>query len=186
MQSHSNDVRRQAYDLWQSGMKKRAISSTLSVDYDTLLGWIKRFVTEGESGLGVRYARCGRKSKLPDSIRIRALELRRSYPSWGAEYIRLHLQREFSDQVIVKANQIRKWLRADGLLSAKTHLPAVKTDWVNQPLLRVQVDAKERLQTMDEQPCCYLNFIDEHTGAALDAFVFPLCSHQPSSSESSS
>ena len=153
MQSHSNDVRRQAYDLWQSGMKKRAISNTLSVDYDTLLGWIKRFVTEGESGLGVRYARCGRKSKFPDSIRLRALELRRSYPS---------------------------------LLSAKTHLPAVKTDWVNQPLLRVQVDAKERLQTMDEQPCCYLNFIDEYTGAALDAFVFPLCSDQPSSSESSS
>jgi len=59
-------------------------------------------------------------------------------------------------------------------MQSNTRLPAVDTPWADSPLKRVQVDANEKLECLDGQKCCYLNFTDEHSGAVLDAFVFPL------------
>ncbi len=175
MLPHSEEKRRRAYELWRMGKKKSVISRELGVDYDTLLIWIKRFSVEGEAGIRLRYERCGRKPVTDDPVRMRAIELRQQHADWGADYIRLHLQREFPQSKIVQSNQIRIWLRKAGLMAKKTRLPQGSNDWVARPLQRVQVDAKEQLKTADGKPCCYLNFIDEHTGAELDAFVFPPC-----------
>lgn len=167
--------------MWQEGLKKTQISRELQVDYDTILDWCKRFKNEGEQGLSTRYEHCGRSAAADDPHRLRAIEMRKLHPFWGAEYIRLQLLREFPGEKIVKPNQIRRWIRQEGLVAGKTRLPATKPEWVSRPLQRVQVDAKEQLQTADNQPCCYLNFTDEHSGAVLDAFVFPLQPNKPGS-----
>lgn len=177
MRAHSAEIRQRAYNLWRAGVKKSVISRELSIDYDTLLIWVKRFCAAGESGISPRYEKCGRKASPEDPIRVRAIELRQAHRDWGAEYIRLHLVREFAGSHIVKPNQIRRWLIRAGAMTKKTKLPSPKPEWVDRPLQRVQVDAKEQLQTADGKPCCYLNFLDEHTGCELDAFVFPPCPH---------
>ncbi len=181
MKPHSNEVRQRAYVLWQSGQKKSKIARELGVDYDTLLGWTKRFSQEGEPGLNLRYAKCGRKSIAGDPILDRALELMKQHQDWGAGYLHLQLQREFPGQKLVKPRQLQRWVAKAGIRAKRTKLPPVKAEWVNRPLERVQVDAKERLVTKDGQECCYLNFTDEHTGSELDAFVFPLGQDQSSS-----
>lgn len=180
MLAHSHEKRQQAYEMWRSGSKKSVISRELGIDYDTLLIWTQRFSESGEGGLDLRYKNCGRRIDPADPVRLQAISLRQQHQDWGAEYIRLHLVREFGEEKVVQPNQIRQWLRAAGLVVKKTRLPNTSsTEWVCKPLQRVQVDAKEQLKTSDGQPCCFLNFTDEHSGAVLDAFVFPLCPHQP-------
>jgi transposase len=178
MIAHGFEKREQAYKMWSAGMKKSIISRELQVDYDTLLIWCKRFLATGETGLSPCYQNCGRRST-SETHRLRAIELRQAHSDWGAEYIRLHLTREFPGEKVVQPNQIRAWFRAADLVKKSTKLPSVPSkEWANQALQRVQVDAKEQLKTADDKPCCYLNYIDEHTGAELDAFVFPLRSYQ--------
>lgn len=175
MQAHSHDVRRKAIDLWKGGQTKAGISRQLGVDYDTLLGWIKRYEQEGEQGLSLRYGHCGRKSRVAlGPIEAKAIELLGKHEEWGAGYVRLHLLREFPGEKIPQPRQIQRWMAKSGVRPKRTKLPLVEADWATKPLERVQVDAKERLKTKDGKECCYLNFTDEYTGAELDAFVFPL------------
>ena len=184
MQAHSHDVRLKAIDLWKGGQKKAKISRELGVDYDTLLGWIKRYSQEGEPGLSVRYERCGRKTGLEmSSIQARAIKLVEQHEEWGAGYVRLKLLEEFPGQSIAQPRQIQRWIAKSGVRPKRTKLPPVQVDWASKPLDRVQVDAKERVKTKDGKECCYLNFIDEQTGAELDAFVFPLREDQSGSSK---
>lgn len=178
MQAHSFDKRQKARKMWQSGAKKSLISRELEIDYDTVLGWCKRFKEEGEAGLYPRYSNCGLKKGASNPIKDRVVALRGLHTDWGAGYIRVNLLREYPGEAIVRPRQIQRWIFEAGLGKKKTKLPPVPTDWASKPLYRVQVDAKEQLKTKDGKPCCYLNFIDESTGAALDAFVFPLWANQ--------
>lgn len=173
MEAHKAEVRQKAYDLWQSGEKKSVISRTLQVDYDTLLGWIKRFKSEGSDGLKLRYTQCGRRSSHETEVYQRAIAHRRAHGGWGSSYIRLKLVSEFGESRVASVRQIQRWIKGQGLMQSNTRLPAVDTPWADSPLKRVQVDANEKLECSDGQKCCYLNFTDEHSGAVLDAFVFP-------------
>ena len=188
MKPHSNDVRQKAIALWQSGRKKSEISRQLGVDYDTLLGWIKRFSQEGASGLNLHYACCGRSRRYNDQsqVRIRALELMGRHKHWGAAYLHLNLQREFPQEKLPKPRQLQRWVAQAGIRQKGTRLPTEQAQWARHAFERVQVDAKERLVTRDGRECCYLNFTDEYTGAALDAFVFPLGPNQPGACSSGS
>lgn len=179
MESHSLAKRQEAYRMWESGEKKSVIARTLEIDYDTLLGWTKRFKSEGLPGTTLQYHRCRRKVIIDEAIKTRAIALRQLHSGWGSPYIRLQLIEEFGVSKVPSTRHIQRWLKASGLIEASTRLPQVSSCWAKSPLICVQVDAKERLETTDGQPCCYLNFTDEHSGAVLDAFVFPLRENQP-------
>lgn len=174
MEAHSISKRQEAYAMWTAGMKKSVIARQLQVDYDTLLGWVKRFKTEGIAGITLRYNRCGSRKRYAEAVHTQAVALRKGHPAWGCSYIRLHLLKSFDAPEVPSVRQLQRWLRQAGLLEPSTRLPGDPAPWARQPLERVQVDAKEQLQTADGQPCCYLNFTDEHSGAVLDAVVFPL------------
>ena len=185
MRNHSQEVRLEAIERWQSGEKRSVISREMGIDYDTLLGWVKRYEAQGEAGLQSQYSSCGRPPKFPESMRQRAIALRQAHSQWGAAYIRLQLQMEYPEQALPAARQIQRWLHSAGLQALRTRLPRSPGTWVQKPFERVQVDAKERLKTQDGQECCYLNFTDEHSGAVLEAVVFPLRPHQPGAGEGS-
>lgn len=185
MRNHSHEVRLEAIKRWQSGEKRSVIAREMGIDYDTLLGWVKRYEAQGESGLASRYSSCGRRPKFPEDMRQRAISLRQAHSQWGSAYIRLQLQMEYPGQALPTARQIHRWLHSAGLQAVRTRLPRSTGSWVEKPFERVQVDAKERLITQDGQECCYLNFTDEHSGAVLEAVVFPLRPHQPGTTEGS-
>ena len=181
MKAHDYETRLQAIQRWQAGEKKSCISRLLEIDYHTLLLWIRRFQSEGLPGIKVKYDSCGRKAMTSEQVTERTKQLRQTHQEWGGGYIRLNLLREFPEATIPGERQLQRELLKAGLNKPRTKLPSVSADWAGQPFERVQVDAKERLRTKDSKECCYLNFIDEYTGAELDAFVFPLRAHQPGS-----
>jgi transposase len=179
MRAHNHETRQEAIRRWQAGEKKSDISRRLEVDYNTLSGWVKRFQAEGLAGLKVKYSGCGRKQAAPAQVVERAKELRKAHPDWGGGYIRLNLLRELPGEKVPGERQLQRQLSEAGLGVRRTKLPSVAADWARKAFERVQVDAKERLRTLDGRECCYLNFIDEYTGAELEAFVFPLRAYQP-------
>ena len=182
MEGHSYEKRLQAIEYWESGQKRSWISTTLGVNYDTLCEWIKRYKTSGAEGLRTRYSNCGKSSQIKEAIRERAMDLKRAHPAWGSGYIRVKLSEEFDRDRIPCTRQLQRYFVKGGLMEQTTRLPRHAADWVRRPLERVQVDAKERLETADGKPCCYLTYTDEHSGSVLDAFVFPLCTDQSGSS----
>ncbi len=180
MRAHNHETRQEAIRRWQAGEKISGISRALEVDYNTLLGWIKRFQSEGLPGLQVKYGCCGRKPMASEQVVERAKLLRQTHPDWGGGYIRLNLLRDLPGEKVPGERQLQRQLSEAGLGVRRTKLPSVAADRARRAFERVQVDAKERLRTRDGKECCYLNFIDEYTGAELDAFVFPPRAHLPS------
>lgn len=179
MKAHSHLIRMECIRRWQSGEKKSEISRSTGVDYHCLLGWIARFEEQGETGLKPHYKLCGRKTKVSPEVNEKIKAFRQAHDEWGGAYIQLQTKRAFPDAYIPGTRQIQRLLKSTGLMPKRSKQPVVCGDWAKQPFERVQTDAKERLVTRDGRPCCYLNLIDEYTGAALEAFVFPLRTHQP-------
>lgn len=177
MQAHSYEKRVQVIKRWQSGEKMSQLSRSLKIDYETLRQWVKRYKEDGLSGLKTRYGNCGRRPKTEEQIRQKALAYKRTHTQWGAGFIRIQLQRAYPESYIPGVRQLQRWFARAQLNKSQTHLAKYPLDWANRPLARVQVDANERLQTKDGQACCYLTYTDEYSGSALEAFVFPLCSH---------
>lgn len=124
MEAHSSAKRQEAYRMWESGEKKSVIARTLQIDYDALLGWIKRFKAEGLSGMELRYHRCGRTKVIDDKIKAKALALRQAHAGWGCPYIRLQLVQEFGASAVPSVRHIQRWLKAADLIEPKTRLAA--------------------------------------------------------------
>ena len=174
MQAHPQRVRQSAIDLHVSGHRLTLISQTLGIQYDVVRAWIKRYKSEGASSVLPRYGNCGRKSQVEAIVKESALAHKAEHPQWGGPFIRLRLVETYPDLRIPKERWLQQWFRESGLQRRKTRLPHSPKQWASRPLECVQVDAKEELKTHDGKPCCYLTFTDEHSGSALDAFVFPL------------
>lgn len=180
MKAHSYLIRKESIRRWQSGEKKSEISRSMGIDYHCLLNWISCFERLGELGLKPHYEQCGRKTKLLPEIKEKIIAFRQDHDEWGGTYIQLQAKRIFPDAYIPGARQVQRLLKSADLMPKRNVQPLVCGDWAKHPFDRVQTDAKERLVTKDGKPCCYLNLVDEYTGAALGAFVFPLRTHQPS------
>lgn len=150
------------------------VSRELSIDYDTLRQWVKRHKSEGPEGLCTKYGNCGLAPTYDGSLLERALALKEGHRGWGAGYVRIQLARSMPGSALPSERQLQRWFAQAGLCERRTRLPSERAGWARRPFERVQADAKERLRTADGRECCYLNFTDEHSGAVLDAFVFPL------------
>ena len=89
---------------------------------------------------------------------------------------RMKLINCYPDKYIPSARQLRNYFKEAGVVEEKTVLPNASSNgrWVKKAFERVQVDAKEQIQTLDGNWCSYLTFTDEHTGGVLEALVFPL------------
>ncbi len=179
MTAHQFQIRKEAIALWKAGETKSEISRKLDIGYHSLLAWIKRHQVEGEVGLAPRYDQCGRHSEMSPDVEEKIKVYRKTHEEWGGAYIRLNVERALPDSFIPGERQIQRVLVKAGLVEKPTKQPGVPAEWAKHVFERVQADAKERLRTKDGKECCYLNFIDERSGSALDAFVFPLRANLP-------
>lgn len=176
MGSYSYEIRQEVIEKFHSGSKRTEISKELGIGYSTVLGWIKRYEHSGESGLHPRYNKCGSKSIVKDWIKAKAIEMRAEHKGWGGEYIEMKLKQLYPKEYIPTGRQLRRYFKSAGLLEEQSRLPKVDkgNNWVKKAFGRVQLDAKEQIQTLDGKWSSYLTFTDEHTGAVLEALVFPL------------
>lgn len=175
MESYAESLKLEAVRSYKSGEPMKKISSRLGVGYSTIRQWIKRYKTQGICGLKSQYWKCGRSSRVSESIKQQAIELKKNHQDWGATFIRIKLQKKYPQTYIPSARQLQRYFVKAQVAEQKQHLPQAQgsSDWAHCPFYRVQVDAKEQLHTADGKACSYLTFTDEHSGAILDCFVFP-------------
>lgn len=179
MKAYELQVRTEAIRLLrESGLFKAEISRRLNISYGSVCEWVKRYEEYGEEGLLPNYSSCGSRPRFSQKAVNAAVKYKRKHQKWGAPFILLKLEDEFSGQLLPKARRLQQIFREKNLQPPRTRLPNGRGDWATEVFERVQVDAKEDLRTADGKPCCYLNFTDEYSGADLDAFVFPLCPYQ--------
>jgi hypothetical protein len=137
---------------------------------------LDRFARDGEAGLMPHYARCGQQQPqaTPATVVARCCQLRRDYPHWGAEMIRLELQAQGENPPT--AHTIRRYLRDAGLQPApvgrrvRPRLPVVPR--AERPHQGWQMDASEEIVLQTGQRVCWLRVVDECSGAFLQTIVF--------------
>lgn len=175
MKAYDNNLRQRVIALYQEGKSRNSISSDLALSYGTVCNWIKSYKKYGETGLLTKYANCGGHQQVSVEIKQTAIKLKEEHEDWGAPYILLELSRQYRAIDLPSARQLQRYFQKHGLTKESSTLPKDESSnaWSKEPLDRIQVDAKEQLQTQDGKWSSYLTFTDEATGAVLDAFVFP-------------
>jgi hypothetical protein len=158
-------LKAQGYSLW-------AISEQLLIPYGTVCQLSARLGRLGH--LRVGYANCGPKQPGTDPLLLRsALWLKRHHPSWGAPFIRVHLTAHFANDRIPSASTLQRWFRKRHLSKPRQVVAPPRIGCAKAPHNIWQVDAKENLILLDGSEACYLTITDEHSGAGLEALVFP-------------
>lgn len=173
-QALSIAVREQIMSLRSMGKSFVQISQDLKVPYDTVQKVHKR-MTERNS-CSPDYTRCGGKGQLRCSYFFyrASLWLKRHHLGWGAPFIRLQLKERYGDKAELPSDrQLQVWFRAAGLNPPRQRHTVEPTKSVKEAHERWQVDAKEQLCLANGQDCCYLSVVDEYTGCALGATLFP-------------
>lgn len=176
MKAYPNEVRRRVVMLSEKGKSKREISLELGLNYKTVSQWLKRHKESPNDGLYPRYSNCGSIQQVDIGIKEEIINLKREHEEWGASYIRMNLLKKYANQYVPSVRQMQRYFRSAGLRGNKDKLPKgdLSRYWSKKAFHRVQVDAKEQIQTQDGQWNSYLTFTDECTGAVLEAIVFPL------------
>lgn len=174
--------REQIAALQQAGLNYQKISESLSLPYSTVRGICKAIERSASNDPRPRYHQCGRVLRPSTAVwQRRAKWLKRLHPDWGAPFIRMKLVGKYNTDHVPHERSIQRWFKASGLNRPReqgvrpgiARATAVHKVW--------QVDAKERFHLPDGSPCCYLNIVDEYSGGCIDARLFPLSPHQPSS-----
>lgn len=189
-QALSIAVREQIYDLQKSGQTATMISKSMGLPFGTIKQLCRRFRQLGEAGICPSYHNCGKQlsQRLADQ-KSEFLSLKREHPSWGAPRLRVEKQLLSEHQNVCEQDatplasvrSINRWYRQAGLSKPRKQTNEPRIGRSKAPHNIWEVDAKERLTLADGSPACYMTVSDEHTGAWLEAVVFPLSSDQPGS-----
>ena len=176
MRAYDFFLRQEAIELYEKGERKTEISKRLSVSYYTVLNWIKRYKKQGISGLKASYDRCGGHSKVSKKVKKEAIRMKSKRRGWGGEYVNMKLKQKYPEAYVPSGRQLQRYFNSAGLTEERSRLPSDQggRHWARSAFYRVQVDAKEQIQTKYGNWCSYLTFTDEYTGATLEALVFPL------------
>lgn len=168
--------------LKSEGKTLFAISQALLLPYPTVRNLWQHYRSNPENGLSTNYANCGKHPKTRQDLIYRAaLWLKYLHPQWGTPKIHLALCERYGRENVEHIRTLQRWYRDANLIKPRQQMAepsignskAVHNIW--------QVDAKERLTLLDGQQACYLTIVDEKSGGALEAPVFPLCSNMSSS-----
>lgn len=168
-------LRRSIIDAHTSGESYASISRRLHLNYGTVRTLCKRYESSGDAGLIPRYHNCGPKGIKSDALIYRAsCWLKRRHPKWGADFIHTILSDRYPNRPIATPRTFQYWFRSKGLTPPRSKPPKEDHRWAKAVHEVWQVDAKEQQKTADRQPCTWLSVVDEHSGALLEAPVFPL------------
>ena len=174
-QAKTLDVRLRVIQMKKSKQSNGQISAVLGIGIGSVKNYWKRYLSEGESGLSTRYFRCGRpvshsKEKIYRLVRL----IKHIHPTWGLPFVLIKISEKYPDIALQSIRQYQRRLFKASGKPPKGSLPsAMIADGSRVAHDGWQVDAKERLKFEDGSVGCYLNVVDEATGAFLGARAFP-------------
>jgi hypothetical protein len=168
--------------LKQEGKTLFEISQELLLPYPTVRHLWQQYRANPEQGLTTNYANCGKHPKTQQDLIFRAsLWLKHLHSQWGTPKIHLALCERYGRENVEHIRTLQRWYRDANLVKPRQQMaePTISNSKAVHNIW--QVDAKERLTLLDGQEACYLTIVDEKSGGALEASVFPLRSDMSSS-----
>lgn len=175
-----NWTRRRIVEEHRAGKTLTEIAHQHQLSYSTVCRCWQRYKRQGLEGLTPDYQNCGRAGPDERELPYRAARyLKRLHPGWGAALIRTKLQLRYPDLALPSVRTLQRWFKRAGLSRLRKELPKQERPWAKTVHEVWQVDAKERLSLEEGERACYLTMVDEHSGALLEAPVFPPQPDQP-------
>lgn len=173
-QSKTLDVRQRAAALRSAGSTFSQIAMELKISIGTAKNWLKRYQSEGESGLIARYKNCGCSVKEEDEKSFRMVRLiKHLHPTWGIPFILVRIKDKYPDLKLQSIRHYQRRLSIEHHHMPKGILPKPFVEKSRTAHDCWQIDAKEHLVLQDGQRACYLNITDEASGAILATQSFP-------------
>lgn len=157
------------------GESYTSLAHRYAVSYNTVRTICRRYEEFGDQGLIPRYSNCGLRVShgVERSFRLVRL-LKHLHPEWGVAYILVRLSQDFPALALQSDRQYQRRLAIGGGRLPKPQLPRLPTaEHSRLPHDTWQIDAKERIKTLDGQEHCFLNITDEKTASLLKAKAFP-------------
>jgi hypothetical protein len=100
--------------------------------------------------------------------------LRQEHPSWGAGFIRVRLQQRHPGDSLPGERTLQRWFRRARQPAAPPgRKPPAARAAAAGPHDVWQMDAAEQVPLADGRQISWLRWVDEFSGAVLDAVVFP-------------
>jgi transposase len=166
------EIRREIVKRHQDGDTLKIISQDLNVPYETVRKIWRHWRRFGKLTANYEQAK-QRGTRRYQSVYEEAIEMKREHPKWGAQLIRLTLEK--SHERLPSVRTLQRWFRAAGVSnSAKIQRSRLEVVRRGQQVHQVwAVDAKERMKLADESSACWLVVTDEASGAILGGEVFP-------------
>ena len=170
--------REQMISLYSKGISMLQISQQEGINYGTVKNLIKRYKNEGVKGLIPKYSQCGLTRQYESECSYRLVRLYKHYhPKWGVSYILLKIKDKYPQLPLCGNRVYERRLKEDNKVTLSKNPPLqllYHPERSRLPHDTWQIDAKERLDTLDGKAACYLTTTDEKTGCVLEAKVFPL------------
>ena len=176
-QALSMAIRQQIAAHYEKGLSITALSKQYKVSRQTIYTLLSRFKVEGEEGLKPKYDKCGKSRPNSSEFLYRSVRcLRNWHPTWGAEKIHAYMLILRPNLVLPHYRSFYRWFHWNEQIEikAKTQLPATPAYRASKLHEVWQIDAKEEMQTLDNQKQCWLNIVDEYSGTVIDPPVFSL------------
>ena len=173
--------REEMIKLYETGISMLKISKEISVNYGTVKTLIKRYKTEGLAGIVPKYNQCGLRRSHESECSYRLVRFYKHYhPQWGVSYILMKIKEKYPKLPLCVSRVYERRLKAAHFVTLSKNPPLQSVyhpEASRLPHDTWQIDAKERLITLDGQSACYLTVSDEKTGCLLETNVFSLRSY---------
>ena len=167
-------LRRTIVEARLRGKTLTELAAKYQVSYATVQSLCAKYSEQGEAGLKPRYDRCGKQRPDGKDFVFRAVRcFRHWHPLWGAEKIRTEISLLRPGLQLPATRTIQQWFHYTGQAKKRDRTPRNTPSWANSVHEGWQVDAKEEMRTRDGVKNCWLNIMDEYSGAIIDPPVFP-------------
>jgi hypothetical protein len=168
-----NEIRRQIVERHEAGEALTTISHDLNQSYNTVRKIWSHW--RQHKKLSPNYEQARQKgTRTYAEVYADAIEMKRHHPQWGAQLIRLELQRQYPDAELPAVRTLQTWFKQAGVnRSAKIKRESARGVKRGQSVHEVwAVDAKEQMQLADGSYGCWLTLTDEASGSVLGCETF--------------
>lgn len=167
--------RHQIIAAYKKGNRISTISKEYQVSRGMIYNLLSRYEKEGEKGLKPKYSNCGKSRPTEKDFLYRAIRCMRTWhPTWGSEKIQAEIHRLRPNLKLPTTRTMNRWFHWNNQLQVKTKLPSTDRTWAKNLHDVWQIDAKESMLTQNGENNCWLNVVDEYSGAPISPIVFSL------------
>ena len=167
------ELRRQIVDQHQAGLSLKEISDKLNLSYNTVRKIWSHWRRYDK--LTPNYEQAKQKgTRRYKEVYADAIDMKQRHPRWGAQLIRLELEKQYPDAELPAVRTLQTWFKQAGV-NRSAKVKRERSSYVNRGCEVHEVwavDAKEQMKLSDGSDACWLTVTDEASGSILNCETF--------------